>query len=304
MKSDPDLPDDALPGLFQAADQASLHGQKRYVRASGLRLVLIVLAAAAAAVTLRIGKASVDVMAIVTAVVFVATALVEVYLLAERPERSWYDGRALAQSAKTLAWRYAVGGDPFPKVDSSGEEQVARRFHERLEELLRDAPEASVEATAAPAISRQIKKLRSSSLDGRMQAYLTGRILDQQVWYTAKAKANRSRSHWWRIALLSAELLGVAGALLRAFGAISFDLAGIIAAMIGAGAAWLAGKQHDFLARTYAFAANELALARSRLEDIQDPHAWAAEVANAEAAISREHVVWRASRAAFNDRLP
>jgi hypothetical protein len=30
-----------------------------------------------------------------------------------RPEDRWYDGRALAESAKSLVWRYSVGGLPF-----------------------------------------------------------------------------------------------------------------------------------------------------------------------------------------------
>jgi hypothetical protein len=296
MSSPSDLSDGALPGLFQAADQASLHGQKRYLRATSIRLLLLVLAAGTAAATLQAGRSKVDVMSIVTAVVFAATLLVEVYLLADRPEQSWYDGRAIAESTKTLAWRYAVGGAPFPIADSGDEDQMGVHFRERLTALLRDAPGTSIEATTAPAISHEVGALRARPLAARIEAYLAGRIADQLQWYAGKAKLNDKRAQWWRIGLLVAELIGITAALLRAFSVVSFDLAGIVAAAVGAGAAWLAAKQYDTLARAYAFAANELALARSRLEAVQDPGVWAAEVANAEAAISREHTMWRASR--------
>ncbi|MDH2429001.1 DUF4231 domain-containing protein [Sphaerisporangium sp. TRM90804] len=299
----PPLPDDALPGLFQAADQASLHGQKRYITSTALRLALIVLAAVTAALSLRVGAAKVDVMALVTAVAFVGTALVEVYLLADRPSQTWYDGRALAESAKTLAWRYAVGGAPYTRTGDAEEEQAAgQRFRRELESLLIDAPETGIEATTAPAISPRLRELRAAAFEERKQAYLTGRILDQQRWYSSKATLNRSRAHSWRIALLAMELLGVVAALLRAFGVLAIDLPGIAAAVVGAGAAWLAVKQHDSLARAYAFAANELAIARSRLEDATDEPRWAAEVADAEEAVSREHTMWRASRTAFRRR--
>jgi hypothetical protein len=49
-------------------------------------------------------------MAIVGAVAFAAIACLELYLLVRRPEAEWYDGRAVAESAKTPAWRYAIGG--------------------------------------------------------------------------------------------------------------------------------------------------------------------------------------------------
>jgi hypothetical protein len=173
---------------------------------------------------------------------------------------------------------------------------MAVQFHEKLEDLLRDAPGTSIEATTAPAISHEVSALRARPMEERIEVYLAGRIADQLRWYAGKAKINSDRAQWWRIGLLVAELLGITAALLRAFSVVSFDLAGIIAATVGAGAAWLAAKQYDTLARAYAFAANELALARSRLETVQDPGMWAAEVANAEAAISREHTMWRASR--------
>lgn len=303
MNSHAGLPDEALPALFQAADQASLRGQRYFVRASGLRLLLLVIAAVTAVATWHVGKARLDIMTLVTATVFVATASVELYLLAEQPERAWYDGRALAESAKTLTWRYAVGGDPFPKgSDPASEQEAARRFRQRLEGLLQDAPQTSIEATVAPTISHQLQTLRSSSFEERVRVYLAGRIDDQQHWYTSKAQSCRQRSHRWRVALLLAESCGVTAALLRGFEVFSFDLAGIIAAAVGSGAAWLAAKQYNSLARAYAFAANELALARARIEGVRDDHTWAAEVANAESAISREHTMWRASRTDFKER--
>ncbi|MDF5754522.1 DUF4231 domain-containing protein [Spongiactinospora sp. TRM90649] len=302
MASADPLPDDALPGLFQAADHAAVTGRSKYLTSTALRLALIVLAAVTAAASLRLGGSGVDVLALVTGVAFVAAVLVELYLLAERPERTWYDGRALAESAKTLAWRFAVGGVPYVRDAGEPEDEVALRFHREIETLLLDAPETGIEATTAPVISDRLRGLRAGDFADRRTAYLDGRIGDQQRWYAARAALNRSRAHLWRVLLLAVELFGVIAALLRAFGVVGIDLPGIAAAIAGAGAAWLAVKQHESLSRAYAFAANELAIARSRLESAADETRWAAEVADAEEAISREHTMWRASRTAFRRR--
>src|SRR5262249_55792131 len=122
---------------------------------------------------------------------------------------------------------------------------------------------------------------------------------DQQEWYSRKAYWNSSRARLWAIGLVAAELAGVVAALLRGLGALNLDIAGVAAAVVGTGVAWLSLKQHDHLGRAYAFAANELGIVYSNLELVDDEKVWAADVADAEEAISREHTMWRASRSAL-----
>ena len=50
--------------------------------------------------------------------------------LVNRPERTWYEGRAVAKSGKTLGWRYAVGGEPF-RVDTLSQKQADDLFARR-----------------------------------------------------------------------------------------------------------------------------------------------------------------------------
>jgi hypothetical protein len=290
------LPDSALPGLFQEADRASLEGQRRSVRLTGRRLILAVFAALAATVTITVGH-RVDVAALVTAAAFLTAAVLEANLMQEKPDLAWYDGRAVAESVKTLTWRYAVAADPFP-VGLDGE-TADRLFNEQLRLLLSDAPENSLRPTQAPAISAAMRSLRGGDLAVRQGAYLAERIHDQQKWYHRKAEYNRQRARIWRWALFTLEILGVCGALFRAFQVISVDLTGVIAAMIAAGAAWLGVKQHDSVARAYTFASHELSIIRSRLERPMGEDQWAGEVGDAEEAISREHTMWRASRSAL-----
>lgn len=291
------LPTAALPGLFQAADAASLGGQARYLRASRLRLALLVVAGACGVLSVHVAPVSFDVAALAAAVALVGTALVEVWLLAEHPEQTWYDGRALAESAKTLAWRFAVAAAPFAKEGDEG--RVERAFIGQLRQLLDDAPRTSIGVSAAPAVSEAMRMLRQSGFETRKKTYLDERIAEQQDWYSRKADWNGSRARRWTIGLVVTELLGVVAAIFRGLGTINVDLAGVAATIVGTGVAWLSIKQHYALSRAYAFAANELGIVYSNLELVDDEKLWAAAVADAEEAISREHTMWRASRSAL-----
>ncbi|WP_078532688.1 DUF4231 domain-containing protein [Streptomyces hokutonensis] len=285
-----------LPTLFSASDSASLSGQRRYIFGTRWRLVLSVAVAVVAAFTFKPAR-GVDVTAIASAIFFLLTLIIEVWLLIENPEKAWYDGRALAESVKTLAWRYAVAAEPFPK--SLGNAVAADRFHSELQALLRDAPADSLAPVGSALATDRMQQLRRARLEERKHVYLRDRIENQQGWYTSKAKFNAHGSRKWRIALIAIELAGVTAAVLRVTGAINFDLPGIMAGMVGAGAAWFAVRQYESLARAYTFAATELTIVHGRLQRARDEMTWAQEVADAEEAISREHTMWRASRGAL-----
>ncbi|MFI9452468.1 DUF4231 domain-containing protein [Amycolatopsis sp. NPDC052450] len=288
------LTDADLPGLFEAADAASLEGQRRYVTAVRLSLVLAVVAAATGVVSWTVGTRGIDLAAFGTALALVGISATEIYVSSIRPSDQWYDGRAFAESAKSLAWRYSVGGIPFAKQDD--EDSVRRRFGHQMSRLLEEAPQTSIKPSQRPVVTERMAALRASDLATRKAAYLEYRIIDQLNWYARKADHNVKLAGRWRIALLVIEVFGIGAAIVKAFGYLSIDLAGVVAAVIAAGTAWAGLRQFSTLARAYTFAANELAIARERLELDGDETSWAAEVADSEEAVSREHTMWRASR--------
>lgn len=287
------LADSDLPGLFEAADAASLQGQRQYVKAVRFRLVLAVLAAATGAVSWKVGVRGIDLAAFGTALALIAITVTELNLRSVRPADQWYDGRALAESAKSLAWRYSVGGIPFAMKD---DDSAKRRFIEQMARLLDEAPNTSIKPSQRPVVTEHMTALRASDFHTRKRAYLQSRIADQQQWYSGKARLNERLANRWRAVLLVVEVVGIAAAIAKAVGYVNLDLAGIVAALIAAGTAWMGVKQFSTLARAYTFAANELTIVRERLELVADETSWAAEVADSEEAVSREHTMWRASR--------
>jgi len=280
------------PAIFQA-DAASLHGQRSYLRAVLTRLLFALLAAAAAVFTVRIGSKRTDIFAIVTMVAFMAALAVDVMMLRDRPNRIWYQGRVLAESVKTLTWRYVTGGMPFPADMSST--QADSLFLQRLHELRRDLPDLPLVPSQGDEITEPMHALRYSSLSHRKHAYLNDRITDQQRWYTSKAEFHKKRAALFRALTIILEAVGVFGALAKATGLVNFDLAGIVAAAVASLTAWSATRQHATNANAHTLATHELGLARETLRRVQDEAAWARAVADAEAAISREHSSWRSS---------
>jgi hypothetical protein len=235
----------------------------------------------------------IDVAAIVIAVGFLIALASELATWVHQPERNWYSGRALAESAKTLAWRYAVAADPFP--DDMPESEARSLLRQRLNEVSAEARDRVTIGSTYATVTPKMTELRISPFRNRRAAYIAGRTEVQHRWYARKANANRKSATTWRLVLIVSEVIALALATSRIFGGWTVDLAGLLGALIAAGAAWTALKQHSPLAAAYSTAAAELAIQADRLLELDETN-WASAVADAEEAISREHTLWLASR--------
>jgi SMODS and SLOG-associating 2TM effector domain 3/SMODS and SLOG-associating 2TM effector domain 1 len=286
-----------FPPLYRAADQNSLAGQRRFLNATRLRLAMLVVAAAFGLVNLRRPGGTVDFAGVGASVAFVVALLAELYLLQARPDRLWYDGRAVAESAKTLTWRYLVGGDPFG-LERLSDREADKLLIDRFRQIAGNLTGTHLVpiAEAADQISPTLRRFRSLPLSERRELYRTQRIGDQQAWYARTARWNERRATQWSLALTTLEALGLAGGLLKATGVLGIDLLGLAGAVVAAGAAWVQAKQHQNLANAYAVASQELAAIRAQVDWASGEKDWAHFVDQAEEAISREHTLWRASR--------
>lgn len=288
------VPDAVMPQLFQAADAASLQGQRSYVGGIRWRLTLLVIAAMTGIVTLRVGKGGVDVLGLIGVAAFIGAVSIESALWRQRPDKTWYDARAVAESAKTLAWKYAVGGLPFPMTMTTTE--ATRGLIDKFDQLKQQFDSIELSPVTAPQISDWMNSQRAKSLPERKKAYLDGRIRDQQKWYTSKAEYNKRQSTRWRFGLIALETIGAIASLATAVTNTTLMLGPAMAMIAGAAVAWVETKQHDSLARAYSAAGFDLSNAEAKLMLVDTEDAWCREVDDAEEAISREHVVWLATR--------
>jgi hypothetical protein len=277
--------------LFRSADATAIAAQRQYLLAVRVRLYLLVLAAVAGAVSVAGG--GVGWSSLAGAAALVAAALTELYLVRDQPERRWYEGRAAAESAKTLGWRYAVGAEPFGIEALAGREAdrlLVQRLDEVLTDLATEPPDGGSEQ-----ISPAMRALRAAPLPLRRTVYEHCRIEEELSWYRSKSAWNQHRAHRLTLAVLAFEIVGAVGGLLRVAG-ITVNLLGVAAAGAAALGLWLQTRQHQVLAHAYAVTAQELSSIRSLIRWQDTEREWTGFVDDAEAAISREHTLWRAKR--------
>ncbi|WCD93085.1 DUF4231 domain-containing protein [Microbacterium sp. nov. GSS16] len=283
------------PALQQSAAAASRDAQRHYLLALRTRLVGLLVAAFGGGLVMSLGSPTVGGWIVLGG--FLVAVGSEVWNAIEKADRTWYQGRAAAESAKTLAWRYAVRGESFASSPAADQE-----FVERVRELLLELGDLLLPSTSTTnQITPAMRAIRGASFNERKQIYREGRVEAQRRWYSDRANANRIAARRWTVALLAFEVLGVLGGTLVVAGVVEVDVLGLLAAAVAAGTAWVQAKQFRTLATAYGLTAQELAAVRDHLDAIESEAEWAMFVGEAEEAISREHTTWRASRGV---RLP
>ena len=277
------------PAMFHAADEAAQSAQRWFLRLSACRLwALVAVAALAASVSL------IDRWSAYIALAPIGVALfAEIIIMAWRLERRWYQARAVAESAKTLTWRYQVGGRPLGLGMNGGEADA--ELITRLRALLVEFNDLSLPATNRDQVTAEMRRLRSLPLQERMSAYRKSRIEDQRAWYADKAEWNKKRADWYQVGLIAIELAAFGTALVTALLGLSISFYSLLAALAVAGVGWLQIRQHRSTADAYAVASHDLAAINSTFDSVDGEDAWEDFVDQAEGAISREHTLWLAS---------
>ena len=285
-------------GIFTMADQASLSGQRRQLRMLRFELGTVLVGAFLGAIDDRTPR-------IISAVAFVMAIVMRATRASNNPIADWHQGRAAAESVKTLCWRYAVCANPFGREIDDAE--VDREFVQRLDDIMADLSGLHVlppSEMADEQVTTWMRESRARPLTERQDLYKVERIDDQRHWYTAKAREAAVKSQRWGLTVLLMECAGAAMAVVSLGNMSGFGpfgpgtLLGVIAALIAAATAWTQAKQFSNLAAAYTIAHQELTSIRGLLSrPMEDEAQWSSFVDSAEGAISREHTMWRAARA-------
>ena len=288
-----------FPAVLSEATRASTAGQNSFMRwsAAGLMLACVAALGGALSIEVSVGGRQFDAGGVLAVLAFAGGVVVAFYLLGAAPQRMWYDGRATAESIKTLSWQYTVGGGPF-RIDPGAEPDDL--FVRRLSEIIGAMTSVPVGSLAGRAqITPEMRAVRDQPLPARRALYLTQRIHDQISWYGAKAAHNQSRVRRWFLIAIVTQAIGLVVGSLKAFSVVDVDLLGIVAAVAASSMAWLQTRDHQNLAASYAVTGRELQIINTRAEagaGIGSEQRWADFVEDTELAISREHTLWLARR--------
>ena len=289
------------PALFLSADEASKRGQERYILLTRLEVVFIICSAALGAlisVLAFIGPAvgGTRIVAAVSGSLLIGAALVRSVARSTQPTGKWFEGRAVAESTKSLAWLYMMRVEPFnvptPQADGA--------FVDALRGVLGERPAVSQpirshENSQLEQITPAMGLVRRLPFHQRRTAYEKLRLNDQLSWYSSRSVMLRRGNDRAFVVGIIFEVLALGSAMALIAFPTAPNLIGVFAVTTAAATTLSRLRGDTEVADRYALAAQELSMIRGRLQ-LASEQQFPESVKDAEAAISREHKMWAAKR--------
>lgn len=280
-----------FPPLYRAADLASTNAQGLFFKALFWNLTLLVVAAISS-----VANIATSWFALLQMIPLMLTLGLTIFLATKQPQRTWYGMRALAESIKTVSWRYMMRAEPFNVDDAT----ALIHFRQSLSAIFDANKSISSQATAissGPQITEKMQIIRSLSLEDRINFYEKERVDEQQDWYSRKATTNEKSAKWWFRALIALNLFAIffaAGKIANP--TVNFWPTDILVAAAASVMGWVQTKRFQELAASYTLTAHEIGLLRIALPAPPTEDKFSLYVGDAENAFSREHTQWQARR--------
>lgn len=273
-----------FPEFYRKSDEYAKSWQTYYLWSERVELLALLVAAAAA---------NVPGLRVLVVLGFGVSVLAHLFRLITKADEKWWNGRAGAESAKTICWKYVVGGNPLGIVAQDVDVELAARLTEIAAKVADLVPISVSQAH----ITAEMRAERAHPLDHRVTLYQRDRVQQQIRWYSRNSDRNGRLGRYWSWTAIAAQAAALLLGILGIANSWSLGFVGLLSALAASLVAWAAVKQFEFLARSYAVASNELSTIDVRISStLWLESDWASFVNDAEEAISREHTSWRASR--------
>jgi hypothetical protein len=279
------------PALYRSASDLSQNAQKSFYWAFFGHMALL-----AVATIISVINSPRPELAILQALVLLGALGCAIYLYTSRPDRNWYSGRAVAESVKTLVWRYVSKAEPFTNSDIVDRHD----FVLRLKGII-DQNKAVASLLTSHLVDVQIpdlmENLRTGDTIARLDYYREHRIVDQQSWYANKSSYNRRMVRRFFIALI----VTIGTAMVFAIAKVEYPQATVwptdFFVTLAAGIlSWIQAKKFQELSASYALTAHEISLIRQQSSGPMTDDELSKFVGDAENAFSREHTQWIARK--------
>ena len=286
------------PNYFQASDKLSIDSQKRYLNIIRIDLLAMVFAALLAIYSFQTTDYKLFIH-ILTGLALLLGLILTIILKSKEYEDVWYQGRALAESCKTISWRFSMCSEYF-EYDISTEE-VKKRFINRIRKMANEFSNLSSSLDSKilnkEIITDKMLELRGLSFQEKKDYYITNRIENQKEWYAEKAEWNKGKSEFWFWVIIASQALAVISIVFLIKNPdINWNLVGLLTTIASSAISWLQIKQHQELKQAYTTAAEELNFIKELSYKVKNDEQLSKFILDSENAISREHTLWIAQR--------
>ncbi|UOK42403.1 MULTISPECIES: DUF4231 domain-containing protein [Flavobacterium] len=287
-----------FPNYFQASDNASTKAQKNYLTIMRIDLISMVLASALAIYNYQATESKLYIY-VISGLLLLASLILTIILKTKKYEDIWYQGRALAESCKTLTWRFVTCSEYFE--NSIDVFEAKRRFTERIKELsneFRGLSNVMDSRTLNFAIiTDKMLEVRAYDLANRKSYYIKNRIEDQKNWYENKAEFNSDRHNLWFWTIVASQAASLVSiVILIKTPDCDWNFVGLFTTISASALSWLQLKQHQELKQAYTTATQELNFILALAEQVSNEDNFSKFVLDSENAISREHTLWLAQK--------
>lgn len=279
------------PALYNSADELSIDSQRVFY------LVLFShLSALTVAAVISLVNSLEAWLAVLQAMALLIALGCSIFLFSIKPERQWYGARAVAESIKTITWRYVSKIDPYNK----SEEDDRKHFLDTLRKLIELNAEVAKKLRkhlGGSQITKKMQAHRELQLKDRVASYVKDRVDDQLSWYNRKSIFNSKMSQRFFMALIAANSFALLSSLLKIYcSTFQYWPVDVFVAIACSLLSWIQAKRYSENATAYALAAQEIGIVKEQAQLIQTEDDFHQYVTDAENAFSREHTQWIAKQ--------
>lgn len=289
------ITDKDLPGLYQSANDASIAKQRKHFYSIFWYLFLLILASLFAFFANGYPN---PFLKIISALFFLVTLFIMIWQRVSKPDDTWYNGRAVAESVKTRSWRWMMRAEPY--IDCENIETMRKHFVNDLRTILRQNEsligKLGIRASVEEPISEAMIQVRKLNVEERLKVYKKERITNQALWYTNKANYNKKKASLWFGTTFMLHGLAI---LLLLYNIIEPQLKlpiEVIAVAASSALTWMQSKKHNELFSSYSLTAHEIILIKSEVAIFNNESEFSEYIMNCENAFSREHTQWFARK--------
>lgn len=199
----------------------------------------------------------------------------------------WYLFRALAESIKTLTWRFAMCAPPFESSDANARRLFLSRIKEMLDEYKTSLTSLNWNKDDVFITNEMIQTRNMDPLE-RKALYMNERVKDQKSWYSKKASSNKRGRNIITAVIVASILASLVCLYINAPQANSQICVAIMLCV--SCLSWMDAKRYKELYSSYSWTVKDLNLLIEEYENSCKDISLC--VADAENAFSREHSSW------------
>lgn len=215
---------------------------------------------------------------------------------------TWYRARSIAESIKTISWRFMMKTDPFRHLSLK---DAREKFLNMQKAILNEQDKEILEKFdpsyhTKDAITETMLKTFEDSINNKIEIYRINRVEEQRNWYSNKTKYNQSKYRFWFYIMILVQIIAVATVICRvAVPDFKYWPPEVLSVIAGGILTWIQVKKYRELAAAYSFTAHEIGILGANIDSIGTEEELTNFVQDAENAFSREHTQWIARKDNF-----